>query len=141
MTSKKIIIRTGNLKEAATEFIDIWHKAEHGQTPAPIEKISFQDHQLLFKTLTPKRFEILRHVHEKGNTSIRSLAKDLERDYSNTYQDVKLLTQLGLMLKNQEDNTYSVLWDVIVTEIPLNSVKKAKNSSPITVHYPRRARG
>lgn len=141
MTNKKILVRTGNLKEAATEFIDIWHKVEDGQAPARVEKISFQDQQLLFKTLTPKRFEILKHVHEKGDTSIRSLAKDLGRDYSNIYQDVKLLTQLGLMLKNEKNGTYSVLWDVIVTEIPLTLVKKAKNSSPITAHYPRRARG
>ncbi len=97
--------------------------------------------RLLFKTMTPKRFEILKYVHEKGETSIRSLAKELGRDYSNTYQDVKLLNQLGLMLKNEEQGTYSVLWDVIVTEIPLTVVNQTKDSLDINYSPPRVANG
>lgn len=103
MSNKKITVRTGNLEEAAKEFIDIWHQVEQGRAPqAPIEKISFKDQRLLFKTLTPKRFEILEYVHEQDGISIRSLAKELGRDYSNVHQDVKILHQLGLMLKDEK---------------------------------------
>src|SRR5207237_562861 len=126
MTSKKITVRTGSLEEAAKEFIDIWHKVEGGQSPkAPVEKISFKNQRLLFKTLTPKRFEILQHAHEHDGISIRLLAKELGRDYSNVHQDVKILHQLGLMIKGQNEKYY-VPWDVIVTEIPLPVVKKTK---------------
>lgn len=127
--NKKITIRTGSLEEAAKEFIDIWHQIEKGHAPeAPVEKISFQDQRLLFKTLTPKRFEILKYVHEQNNMSIRALAKDLGRDYSNVHQDVKILSQLGLMIKDEKSEKYYVPWDVIVTEIPLTVVKKERRN-------------
>lgn len=126
--SKKITVRTGTLEEAAKEFIDMWHQVEQGQAPeAPIEKISFKDQRLLFKTLTPKRFDILKHVHEHDGVSIRSLAKELGRDYSNVHQDVKILHHLGLMLKDENDDKYYVPWDVIVTEIPLPVIRKTQN--------------
>lgn len=119
--SKKITVRTGGLEEAAKEFINIWHQIEQGNTPLKtIDKISFKDQGLLFKTLTPKRVEILKYVHEQDGISIRALAKKLDRDYSNVHQDVKILYQLGLILKNK--NGYYVPWDVIVTEIPLTTI-------------------
>lgn len=126
--SNKITVRTGSLEEATKEFIDIWHRVENGQTPQTrIEKLSFKDQPLLFKTLTPKRFEILQHAHEHDGVSIRALAKELDRDYSNVHQDVKILHQLGLMVKNKKNDKYYVPWDVIVTEIPLPLTKKTKN--------------
>ncbi len=133
---------TGSLEEAAKEFIDIWHQIEQGHAPkAPIEKISFKDQRLLFKTLTPKRFEILEYVHGRDGVSIRFLAKELGRDYSNVHQDVKILHQLGLMLKNEKGDKYYVPWDVIVTEIPLSVVKKTKISHPSKHNPPRAAHG
>jgi predicted transcriptional regulator len=136
--SKKIIVKTGSLEEAAKEFIDIWHQIEHETVPTkPINKINFSDQSLLFKTLTPKRFEILTSVHEQDGISIRALAKKLGRDYSNVHQDVKILHQLGLILKN-ENNTYYVPWDVIVTEIPLTTTKVSRKASNVP---PRVANG
>lgn len=133
---KKITVKTGSLAEAAKEFIDVWHRVEQGNTPkSPIEKISFQDQRLLFKTLTPRRFEILEYTHERDGISIRSLAKALDRDYSNVHQDVKVLFQLGLMLRDEKTGKYYVPWDVIVTEIPLPvKNKKAHHSAS---HHPR----
>ena len=143
MSNKKITVRTGSLEEAAKEFINMWHRVEQGDTAqAPIEKISFKDQRLLFKTLTPKRFEILKYVHEQDGISIRSLAKELGRDYSNVHQDVKILYQLGLMLKGDKNDKYYVPWDVIITEIPLFTIRKTKNSRHIKKHNtPRIAHG
>lgn len=125
--NKKITVKTGSLEEAAKEFIDVWHHVEKGGVQkAPIEKISFKDQRLLFRMLTPKRFEILEHVHEQGGMSIRFLAKALGRDYSNVHSDVKLLSQLGLMLKDENTAKYYVPWDVIVTEISLPVIKKSR---------------
>ena len=138
--SKKITVKTGNLEEAAKEFIDVWHQVENQQTSrAPVEKISFKDQRLLFKTLTPKRFDILKHTHEQDGVSIRSLAKELHRDYSNVHQDVKILHQLGLMIKDEKSQKYYVPWDVIVTEIPLPVMKKTKPHRSISNQKPPRA--
>ncbi len=136
MSNKKITIGTSDLKDALEEFADAWHKIEQGQAPqapqAPVEKINFEDQRLLFKTLTPKRFEILEYAHQQNGLSIRALAKELGRDYSNVHQDVKILYQLGLMVKNEKDDKYYVPWDVIVTEISLPMIKKSKLS-----HHPK----
>lgn len=135
---KKMIVNTGSLEEAAKEFIDVWHRIEQGDAvKSPIEKISFQDQRLLFKTLTPRRFEILKFAHQQDGTSIRSLAKALGRDYSNVHQDVKILFQLGLMLKDEKTGKYYVPWDVIVTEIPLPVKNKTVHRS--SSHHSRYA--
>jgi predicted transcriptional regulator len=54
-----------------------------------------------------------------GKTSIRALAKKLNRDYSNVHEDVKALHHIGLIL---QDNTghYYMPWNKIVTEIPMD---------------------
>lgn len=121
MSNKKITVTVGNLKDMGKEFIDAWHQIESGKKikGTPIEKIYFENERLLFKTLTPKRCDLLKHVHEKGKVSIRSLARELHRDYSNVYQDVKALNQIGLMLKDEKNNKYYVPWKTIATEISL----------------------
>lgn len=120
-SKKKIVVAVGSLEDMAREAIDVWHQAQAGKTPkgGPVEKIYFENEQLLFKTLTQKRCELLKYVHENGKVTIRALAKKLHRDYSNVYQDVKKLHYIGLMLKNENDNQYSVPWKTVVTEIPL----------------------
>lgn len=129
--NKKIIITTGTLKETAQEFVDVWRQIEKGKNPKPIEKVVFQNQRLLFKSLTPKRFEVLEYLHAQGRMSIRILAKNLKRDYSNVHQDVKILCQLGLILKDKKDNTLYVPWDTILTELPLSRRKKLFSHSRI----------
>ena len=121
MTKRKIIVKTGSLEEAAEEFVNAWHKVEAGEGSkiTPIEKISFTDPRFLFKTLTARRWELLNFLHIQGKMSIRSLAHILHRDYSNVHQDVKMLTLLGLILKDEDDNKYHVPWGMIVTEFSL----------------------
>ncbi len=136
--NKKITVRTGTIEEAAKEFVKVWHQIENGNAELKTtEKISFKNPRLLFKTLTPKRFEILKYIHSCDGTSIRSLAIALQRDYSNVHQDVSILVSLGLILKNA--NGLYVPWDVIVTEIPLttNKIKRARSQN--IPRKPRRA--
>jgi predicted transcriptional regulator len=134
-----MIIKTGSIAEAAKEFIDVWHRTEKKHASQPtVEKISFKDQRLLFKTLTPKRFEILEYVHQQNGISIRMLAKHLDRDYSNVHQDVKILYQLGLMTKDEQTGKFYVPWDVIVTEITLPIIKKSKITKRTHSHHKSR---
>jgi predicted transcriptional regulator len=130
MSNRKITVTVGSLEEMGKEFIDVWHQVELGKKikGAPIEKVVFEDERLLFKTLTPKRCELLKYVHEKGKISIRALARQLHRDYSNVYQDVKALNHVGLMPKDEKDEKYYVPWKTITTEIPLCVGKSPKHS-------------
>lgn len=120
MKDQHIKVTIGERMDMANEFIKAWHQAEAGHAPNKVEeKLYFKDERALFKVLTPKRCELLRHVHEMGSTSILALAKQLQRDYRNVHQDIKELSQIGLILKDETTGKYSVPWDTIVTEIPL----------------------
>lgn len=135
MNKRKLTVRIGSLEDMAKDFIKAWHQAEAGHAPkVPIEKITFENEQQLFKTLTPRRCDLLRYVHEHGKISIRALAKELSRDYSNVHQDVKVLNQAGFILKDAKNNKYYVPWDVIVTEIPMTLAPPVNETKKVKVH-------
>lgn len=124
MKKQNIKVTIGDRYDMAKEFIETWQQAEAGHIPNQVEeKIYFKDDRALFKVLTPKRCELLRYVHDHGKTAILALAKQLNRDYRNVYQDVKELSQAGLMIKDKMGE-YSVPWNAIVTEISLSDHNK-----------------
>lgn len=143
MSNRKITVAVGTLEDMGKEFIDTWHKIKSGKKikNAPVEKIFFENERLLFKTLTPKRCDLLKYIHEKGKVSIRLLARELHRDYSNVYQDVKALNHVGLILKDVKNEKYYVPWKIIATEISLCSETQEKTHTHrhyngMTVHVP-----
>jgi predicted transcriptional regulator len=115
---KNIKIEIKNEKESAHDFIDVWHMAEKGKSPkTPANRIVFQNLETLLSTLTPRRLDLLRVLHDKGNMSIRALATTLKRDYKNVYQDTKILENIGLAVKT--GSLFSVPWESIVAEFKL----------------------
>ncbi len=124
MNNRSILITVGTLEEMGKEFISTWHEAEEGKISKSsiVEKIYFKDEILFFKTLTPTRFNLIKKLHELGESSIRSLSKALDRDYKNVFDDVKALNQIDLILKNNEGKYY-VPWQSIITEISMKPRK------------------
>lgn len=126
MTKRQLRVKVSNLKEAITEFKDIWKRHQQGEKFArPIETLRFENTIILMKTLTPRRLELLQQLHSLGKMSIRALAKKLIREYSNVHHDVKVLHQAGLVMQDGTGK-YSVPWDKIVTEIPMTIVPAKK---------------
>jgi len=64
--------------------------------------LSFESWQALFNVLTPKRYALLQHVHKHPEQSIRALARALGRDYKRVHEDVKALTEAGLLEQDGE---------------------------------------
>jgi len=119
MTRRKLIVKVSSLENSLERFREVWERVERGENiKAPVEILSFEDGADLMKSLSPKRLELLQELHKLGKTSIRQLAKHLNRDYRNVHQDVKALYQLGIML-GSSDGKYYVPWDTITTEFPL----------------------
>jgi predicted transcriptional regulator len=115
---QNIKIEIKNEKESAHDFINAWHMAEKGKSPkAPINRICFQNLETLLSTLTPRRLDLLRVMHDTGDISIRALAANLKRDYKNVYQDIKILENIGLAVKT--GRLFSVPWESIVAEFKL----------------------
>ncbi|MGH9606327.1 MAG: hypothetical protein ACRD3N_11590 [Terracidiphilus sp.] len=83
-------------EEASRSFIDAWHRAERGETFHE-RHLAFENWDTLARVLTGKRMEMLSYVRRNHVTSVRALAKALNRDYSNVHADVKALAAAGLL--------------------------------------------
>jgi predicted transcriptional regulator len=106
-------------EEANRETKAIFAQFDKGIFPEqPIERVYFHDVKTFLKYMTPKRFELLNNLHYNGATSIRALAKLLNRHYKNVFDDVKLLEQIGLVEKD-ETGFYSVPWDEVSASFKL----------------------
>jgi hypothetical protein len=86
---KQITIGAGDAATTAKEFIDVWKRAERGETVQEKHRLHFENLEVLLKTLTPGRWALLKRLHANGPMSIRGLANDLGRDYKNVYTDVR----------------------------------------------------
>ena len=96
MRNLKITVGGAFEGEASHRFIDAWRRAEHGENFHE-RHLSFESWEALARVLTGKRMELLRYVRRNNITSIRALAKALDRDYSNVHADVKALAGAGLL--------------------------------------------
>ena len=102
--------------EASRKFIDVWHRAEREETFHE-RHLAFESWETLARVLTGKRMELLRYVRRNNVTSVRALAKALNRDYSNVHADVRALSDAGLL----ENSSHGLRadYDAIETRIDL----------------------
>ena len=98
--TKELQIHIGDsLDTMGQRFIDAWRRAESGAlTEETAERhAGFENVELFTRVLTPRRLEMLRHVHRQPARSIRALALALGRDYRRVHEDVEALVSSGLM--------------------------------------------
>ena len=100
-------------REFFSELKSLAGQLDAGWLPEePVERLYFDSLPSLLKHLTPKRFELLAELRRMGHTSINSLAKHLQRQYRNVFDDVKAMERLGLVEKDSSGHFY-VPWDEI----------------------------
>lgn len=117
MRDFKIGIKTWG--ESSKEAAELFDQFDSGVFPdQPIERVFFHDVKTFLRYITPKRIDLLEELHRNGSTSIRALAKLLNRSYKNVYDDVKLLEQAGLVEKD-EGGLYSVPWNEVSASFKL----------------------
>ena len=63
--------------------------------------VGFETFELFARIMTPRRLELLRHLHRHPARSIRALAIALGRDYRRVHEDVEALANAGLLDKNE----------------------------------------
>ena len=107
----------GNIKEQTSRsFIDAWHRAERGEAFQE-RHLAFESWDALVRVLTGRRVELLRYVRRNKVTSIRALAKALDRDYSNVHADVQALRAAGLL--DTAGGGIQADYDIIETKIAI----------------------
>lgn len=90
--------------EFGARFVDAFHRAKRGALTLETAEIhtSFVDWETAVRVLSPKRLELLRHVHQSPAKSIRALATALGRDYRRVHEDVEVLADAGLLERDEQ---------------------------------------
>ena len=100
MVSSDLHVHVGDTFDALSKrVIDAWHRAERGDltVDAPERHVGFATFALFARIMTPRRLELLRHVHRHPARSVRALALALGRDYRRVHEDVAALVDAGLL--------------------------------------------
>jgi predicted transcriptional regulator len=83
-------------KEANERFITAW---ETGQPQGT--HIGFESEEQLWKTLTLKRWQILKIMTGAGELAIREVARRVNRDVKAVHSDITALLNCGLLDKTE----------------------------------------
>ena len=116
MSNVKITVGGSIEEDAASRFVDAWHRAERGETFRE-RHLAFESWDALARVLTGKRMELLRYVRRHKVASVRALAKALGRDYSNVHADVQALT--AAVLLEAAEGRLRADYDAIETKIAI----------------------
>lgn len=86
---------TLDVRTLADTLSDFSHAWKTGEASAP--RISFETTELLWKTLTAKRWEILKAMTGAGPLALREIARRVGRDVKAVHTDVHALLDAGLI--------------------------------------------
>ncbi len=99
--TKNLQVHVGeSLDTVEARAIDAWHRMERGEA-VDERHIGFETWELMVRTLSPKRLELLRHLHRNPARTIRALAQSLGRDYRRVHEDVEALEAAGLLERDK----------------------------------------
>jgi len=65
-------------------------------------RISFASEELLWKTLTPKRWALLKAMARQGALAIREVARRTRRDVRAVHSDIHVLLKAGVLEKVED---------------------------------------
>ncbi len=91
---KTVALHVGDsLETVGARFTDAWKRAETGELHAGNAEVhlGFASWEAMVRVLSPKRLELLRHLHRHPSPNVRQLAAALGRDYRRVHEDVAAL--------------------------------------------------
>jgi predicted transcriptional regulator len=98
--SESVRLHVGSIEEMGKRFVGAWHRLERGKTVKETHR-TFFSLEAMMATLSPKRLELLKHVHRHPANSVSALAKTLGRDYKRVHDDVSALAHAGLIVRDE----------------------------------------
>ena len=103
------------LRQASADVAASWHAAEAGGTVTTEDRLVFRDWNALCAVLTPKRYELLRHLRRAPEGGVRALARSLGRDVRRVHEDVVALAELGLVSRAADGGLSSEVDEIAST--------------------------
>ncbi|MGI8739082.1 MAG: winged helix-turn-helix transcriptional regulator [Gammaproteobacteria bacterium] len=89
---RTVIVKVDSLSQGLQRFKRAW------KTGSPQgEYVTFDSLETLLKTLTSRRWELIRVLQEGGRMSLRELARRLGRDVKRVHEDIHKLIEVGLV--------------------------------------------
>ena len=82
--------------------------------------ISFASEDILWKTISPKRWTILKSMAGQGPMAIREIARRVKRDVRAVHSDVHVLIDTGL-IERADDGGFQFPYDAIHVNFVLRS--------------------
>lgn len=110
----KILSESEARKAAAARFSDAWEGNEYSG-----EYLTFTSPASFFEVINARRWDLVIKLQELGKTSIRALAKQVERDVRRVHDDVKLLITHGII--EQDKTGICVPYDTIHADFTLSA--------------------
>lgn len=86
-----VTIGISSVEDTKARMTRAFHGDEQG------EFISFASHELLWKVITPKRWDLLRALTGAGPTAIREVARRIGRDIKSVHGDIQALLKAGVL--------------------------------------------
>jgi predicted transcriptional regulator len=124
MRARDVRVSIKTKDDLSNEVKEVWGRLERGEQIKKHEGISFENIDVMRKILSEERLRILKTIKKEHPKSIYELAKLLNRDIKNTFDDVQFLAQIGLIVlkktkEGREKTIPEVNYDRILLEIPV----------------------
>jgi predicted transcriptional regulator len=116
----EVILHVRSIDAFFDDAREMARRLDRGQVRTVSTKFAFESMEGLLKVLTANRWALLRTLRRRGASSIRALAKDLQRDYRGVHADVVLLTEAELIARDEQGLVY-VPWSRITAEMALDA--------------------
>lgn|SRR5271156_3328013 len=113
---REVTLRVEDLDSFSEGALAIGRRLDEGANKVGVAKLAFESMAGLLKLLTANRWTLMATLRKLGPVSIRALAKALARDYRGVHADVALLTDAGLIVRD-EHGKVSVPWSRITAEM------------------------
>lgn len=92
-----VTIDVRSLADSLADFAAAWKTGEASEP-----RISFESSEALWKTLTEKRWQLLKTLAGAGPVTIREAARRVQRDVKAVHGDVHALLNAGLLEKTAD---------------------------------------
>ena len=112
----KMNVHVDSLEDMGRRFVDAFRRAQEGEM-VDERHVTFLTLEEMMSALTPKRLELLRHLHRNAATSINALATTLGRDYKRVHEDVTILESAGLVVR--DGGKLCAPWAALAAEVAL----------------------
>ena len=106
------------LEAMGKDFVETWRA---GSPADPVATFTFSSPSQLFSVISPKRWELIEHLQKIGPSSVRGLARSLNRDIKRVHDDVTALIAWGI-IERTEERKICVPYDVIHAGFDLRAV-------------------